>query len=55
MEGADPEPVLQEGYRPRIARDFEEGRLGSVWGFVPHRPDHTHSRLNPPEPGNTTP
>jgi hypothetical protein len=54
MEGADPEPVLREGYRPRVQRDFEEGRLGSVWGFVPHRPDHTHVRLNPPEPGTTT-
>jgi hypothetical protein len=54
MEGADPEPVLREGYRTRVQRDFEEGRLGSVWGFVPHRPDHTHVRLNPPEPGTTT-
>jgi hypothetical protein len=24
-----------------------------VWGFVPHRPDHTHVRLNPPEPGES--
>jgi hypothetical protein len=53
MEGADPEPVLREGYRARVQRDFEEGRLGSVWGFVPHRPDHTHVRLNPPKPGTT--
>jgi len=30
---------------------FRAPRLGSVWGFVPHRPDHTHVRLNPPEPG----
>jgi hypothetical protein len=53
MEGSDPEPVLREQYRARIQRDFEEGRLGSVWGFVPHRPDHTHVRLNPPEPRDT--
>jgi hypothetical protein len=51
MEGADVEPAVSEGYRTRVQRDFEEGRLGSVWGFVPHRPDHTHVRLNPPEPG----
>jgi hypothetical protein len=51
MEGHDPAPVLQSAYRPRVQRDFEEGRLGSVWGFVPHRPDHTRARLNPPEPG----
>jgi hypothetical protein len=50
MEGEDPEPVLGEAYRPRVQRDFEEGRLGSVWGFVPHRPDHTRARLNPPDP-----
>ncbi|HZQ78090.1 MAG TPA: hypothetical protein VFE55_12215 [Acidimicrobiia bacterium] len=50
MDGADPEPVLRDGYRPRIQRDFQEGRLGSVWGFVPHRPDHTRVRLNPPDP-----
>jgi len=49
MQGADPEPVLAEHYRARVRRDFEEGRLGSVWGYVPHRPDHTHVRLNPPE------
>jgi hypothetical protein len=53
MEGGDPGPVLGGEYRPRPQRDFEEGRLGSVWGFVPHRPDHTHARLNPPEPGET--
>ena len=51
MQGADPQPVLSEHYRARTRRDFEEGRLGSVWGYVPHRPDHTHVRLNPPEPG----
>ena len=50
MQGADPEPVLAGHYRARARKDFEEGRLGSVWGYVPHRPDHTHVRLNPPEP-----
>jgi hypothetical protein len=55
MEGTDPEPVLRDRYRARPRRDFEEGRLGSVWGFVPHRADHTHVRLNPPggEPGHS--
>jgi hypothetical protein len=50
MQGVDPEPVLAGHYRARARKDFEEGRLGSVWGYVPHRPDHTHVRLNPPEP-----
>jgi hypothetical protein len=49
MQCADPGPVLAEQYRARVRKDFEEGRLGSVWGYVPHRPDHTHVRLNPPE------
>jgi hypothetical protein len=51
MQAADPEPVLSGHYRARIRRDFEEGRLGSVWGYVPHRPDHTHVRLTPPSSG----
>jgi hypothetical protein len=51
MQGADPGPAVAEHYRARARNDFEEGRLGSVWGYVPHRPDHTHVRLNPPEPG----
>jgi hypothetical protein len=50
MQGSDPRPVLSDDYRARPRRDFEEGRLGSVWGYVPHRPDHTHVRLNPPDP-----
>jgi hypothetical protein len=37
MEGADPDPALAGDYRTRIPRDFEDGRLGSLWGFVPHR------------------
>ena len=51
MQATDPQPVLSEHYRARARRDFEEGRLGSVWGYVPHRPDQTHVRLNPPQPG----
>ena len=47
----DPQPALAEHYRPRLRKDFEEGRLGSVWGYVPHRPDQTPVRLNPPPPG----
>jgi hypothetical protein len=49
MQGRDPQPVLAGQYQPRLRKDFEEGRLGSVWGYVPHRPDHTHVRLNPPQ------
>jgi hypothetical protein len=49
MQGDDPGPILQASYQPRTRPDFEEGRLGSVWGFVPHRPDQTHVRLNPPQ------
>ena len=52
MQGSDPQPVLAEHYRSRERKDFEEGRLGSVWGYVPHRPDHTHVRLNPPQPSS---
>jgi hypothetical protein len=51
MQGEDPRRMLELGFRPRTAPDFEEGRLGSVWCFVPHRPDHTHVRLNPPLSG----
>jgi hypothetical protein len=51
MQGADPQPVLSGRYRARVRKDFEEGRLGSVWGYVPHRSDDLHVRLNPPPPG----
>jgi hypothetical protein len=34
-QGADERPILQAGYRKRVGGDFELGRLGSVWGFVP--------------------
>ena len=49
-QGDDPAGPLSEDYRKRTTPDFEEGRLGSVWGFVPHRPDQTHTRLTPPPP-----
>jgi hypothetical protein len=49
MRGEDAGPILEAGYRKRTRPDFEEGRLGSVWGFVPHRPDQSHVRLNPPK------
>jgi hypothetical protein len=52
MQGDDPAPALEANYRKRTKPDFEEGRLGSVWGFVPHRPDQTHVRLNPPQAGD---
>ena len=48
MQGGDPRPVLSERYRARVRKDFEEGRLGSVWGYVPHRSDDTRVRLRPP-------
>jgi hypothetical protein len=34
-QGIDERPTLQESYRKRVGEDFELGRLGSVWGFVP--------------------
>ena len=34
-QGLDERPILQESYRQRVGEDFEPGRLGSVWGFVP--------------------
>ncbi|MGB6163802.1 MAG: PD-(D/E)XK nuclease family protein [Pseudonocardiaceae bacterium] len=34
-EGTDEHPILDASYRKRITGDFELGRLGSVWGFVP--------------------
>jgi hypothetical protein len=52
MQGDEPARILAADYRKRTRPDFEEGRLGSVWGFVPHRPDQTHVRLNPPPAGD---
>lgn len=34
-QGIDAQPILEASYRRRVAGDFEPGRLGSVWGFVP--------------------
>jgi hypothetical protein len=33
--GFDANPILATSYRKRATEDFELGRLGSVWGFVP--------------------
>lgn len=51
MQGTDPAAILDTHYRTRQRKDFEHGRLGSVWGYVPHRSDDAHVRLNPPPPG----
>lgn len=51
QQGEDPGEALSVRYRQRTTPDFEPGRLGSVWGFVPHRIDE-RVRLNPP---NQTP
>jgi hypothetical protein len=34
-QGVDERPILAGSYRKRVSGDFELGRLGSVWGFVP--------------------
>ncbi|MEO7196590.1 MAG: PD-(D/E)XK nuclease family protein [Pseudonocardiaceae bacterium] len=34
-QGVDERPILKDSYRKRTGNDFELGRLGSVWGFVP--------------------
>jgi hypothetical protein len=34
-QGGDGGPILESAYRKRVGEDFEPGRLGSVWGFVP--------------------
>jgi PD-(D/E)XK nuclease superfamily len=34
-QGIDERPILEASYRKRAGGDFELGRLGSVWGFVP--------------------
>jgi hypothetical protein len=45
-QGADAAPVLEASYRRRTGEDFQPGRLGSVWGFVPeiHRIDDYRRR-----------
>jgi PD-(D/E)XK nuclease superfamily len=35
VQGVDERPILEAAYRKRTSEDFELGRLGSVWGFVP--------------------
>jgi PD-(D/E)XK nuclease superfamily len=34
-QGLDEQPILSASHRRRVGEDFELGRLGSVWGFVP--------------------
>ncbi|MGH4019794.1 MAG: hypothetical protein ACRDT0_11270 [Pseudonocardiaceae bacterium] len=34
-QGVDERAILDASYRKRTAEEFELGRLGSVWGFVP--------------------
>jgi hypothetical protein len=34
-QGTDERPILEASYRKRVDVDFQLGRLGSVWGFVP--------------------
>ncbi|HXT42996.1 MAG TPA: PD-(D/E)XK nuclease family protein [Pseudonocardiaceae bacterium] len=34
-QGVDETAILEGSYRTRTSEDFEPGRLGSVWGFVP--------------------
>lgn len=34
-QGTDESQILETAYRKRTSEDFELGRLGSVWGFVP--------------------
>jgi hypothetical protein len=34
-QGVDEKAILEASYRKRASEDFELGRLGSVWGFVP--------------------
>lgn len=51
MAGDDPAPVLAEAYVENTTLDFEPGRLGSQWGFVPHRADAPIVRQNLPRLG----
>jgi hypothetical protein len=34
-QGTDEDSILETSFRKRISEDFQPGRLGSVWGFVP--------------------
>ena len=55
QRGEDPDEVLALHYRKRTTPDFEPGRLGSVWGFVPHRSDEQRVRLKLPPPPQAQP
>jgi hypothetical protein len=52
-QGIDERPTLQASYRKRAGGDFELGRLGSVWGFVPeiHRVAEYRAPGAPGAPG----
>jgi hypothetical protein len=45
--GADPEVILSSAYRRRTVEDFEPGKLGSIWGYMPETP-RTADYRNPP-------
>lgn len=34
-QGVDEQPIVAASFRKRTAEDYEPGRLGSTWGFVP--------------------
>jgi hypothetical protein len=34
-QGTDEDSILETSFRKRTSEDFQPGRLGSVWGFVP--------------------
>lgn len=45
-QGTEESPILDTAYRKRVGEDFEPGKLGSVWGFVPdiYRVDEHRAR-----------
>ena len=46
--GLDEQPILEASYRKRVGVDFELGRLGSMWGFVPEPPRIAEHRGSSP-------
>jgi len=36
--GGDPAVILESAYRKRTVEDFEPGKLGSIWGYMPETP-----------------
>ena len=59
-QGRDERPILDGSYRKRVREDYEPGRLGSVWGFVPethrvanHRPSKGGAAGNRPAAGSS--